>query len=912
MRKKGESRGMKLLQWLQDKKEVEKVLITDNIKNINSFFRKINRNGEDIFHVQVVKITDIAKEQIMQNFATQGEIRKVKIVTETTCVFLVDSLLKKQNPTTFFIPRESMCEKTAREVLMIMDQIRMGEQTDEYKKSIDKKVQQIQQLIKEYEKLLEEQELYDSCRLIKEAIKIMESQQDEKQTLQFGCCCFGEWTALEKKFLRIYTNYYEEISFLGEAKRMLSCHFFKSYGIINEINYVIRKIQQEKIPFGQVNLLYFSVEYETFLRGLLSEQQIPHHFIARYPVTSLPSIRIVLDLLQWAESGYLYEKLDPVVRNPVFKIDVEKQNSVLSVLQHGIAAGIGWGVDRYLGTKNWQLAKERTKQEIPSSFIVCLQRLAFIFQRYQETDVSVGALFSELLEFIKKYQRKHKEWGVEKGVFRDALQCFQCLEEKMPLQDAVVWLQRYFEQATYQEEENQDAVNVIYFQGMRVLERKYQYVIGLSDAHFQVDMTESPVLSDGELERYLDSKQGTIKVAKNREILRRKQLRDSLMTVENEAKIFLGYSFYDTLHLQEQSPSRVFLSLLEDTGTSEKEVEKIKCYHGIAEEGVRVRELEVWERDEEECTNIPTKSKPKELRCSFSPSAMEKLLTCPLQYYYKYIRKLPEVQYATCNPSSWLPANEKGNLVHAVLQEYVDKELSQKTDIAPKINEKLWQEVWKSNVEKMKVLCACVSEKVLERECQEIETLVKEHVQSIHTECSNQEKPWRVFCCEKEIKTGKLFVQRQYEDTMVTIGLEGKIDRIDTYEDRSGVCHLRIVDYKTGRFQNLEDKIEREKTIQHIMYAMIVNKIIENGINNKIMKEGMVQLDEFIYEFVLEKEEDKKRIILKGEVLNNWRDTVDKKIEKVLVQNRFEKVDEKICEYCKYQDICGEKTFHIG
>lgn len=891
---------MKLVEWVQNANGTEKILITDNMKNINTALRQICHDGTDIYHIRVVKLTDLAREIIIRDFAKQGKIERVEMESEDTCVFLVDELLRKQaskqaKTVSFFIPQESMCEETAREVLHTMNQIRMGVVRKDYKDSTDEKIVQIKQLIQDYENLLEDKGIYDCCRLLKDAIQIMKKDY-EKQPAKIGCCFFQKPTAREKAFLSAYTKEYEELSVLSNNLSVLSnnevtYHFFETYGIVNEINYVIRDIKKRNIHFGQVNLLYSSLEYEPFIKGMLSEQQIPHSFLSRYSAETLPSIRLILDLLNWAEGGYVYAQLEPVVRNPVFQIKrtVEETESFIdavSAFQKGIAAGIGWGVSRYEMEENWEIAKERTGKEYAPEFIICLKELAGLFSKWQGKDISVAGLFSELLEFIKKYQRKHEAWKVEKGILDEALDCFQTLGRTLSLEEAIVFLKDYLEQAVYQEEERTDAVHVIYFQGMQVMERPYQYVIGLSDKHFGVNMAESPVLSDQELERYLDAEQGEVKLAKNREINRKKDYRNSFATAAEGSEILLGYSFYDTLRLEELSPSDFYLTMLEETKMSEDEIKVVKKYDGILEKNIKITPEQVWEES-----------------CSFSPTAMNTLLECPLQYYYQYIRKIPKIEYAKKDSGKWLPANEKGNLVHKVLQEYVTEEFVGKEEVGPDINMELWKTVWDRNIEKMKCLCACDSKQVQDSESKEIKAAVEAYLQKMHQEFSQQDNPWKVLCCEKKIESRQIFEQKNLGGKTIKLGLYGNIDRIDGYQDETGLWHIRIVDYKTGTLKRMEEKIAHQQTIQHLMYTLIVNN------SGNIIVDGSRNVDEFVYEFVLESDLEKQELFLFGDELTKWDSTVDEKLEKVLVQKKYEGTGK--CEYCSYKEICGKNTLKV-
>ena len=98
-------------------------------------------------------------------------------------------------------------------------------------------------------------------------------------------------------------------------------------------------------------------------------------------------------------------------------------------------------------------------------------------------------------------------------------------------------------------------VNILKVQNLEVLERPYHFVIGLSAKQFMADTTQSPVLSDDELKRYLAGKVLFAAEAGNRV---RENLQRTFHTLE-EGYIVLGYSTFDTIELKENAPS-VFYS----------------------------------------------------------------------------------------------------------------------------------------------------------------------------------------------------------------------------------------------------------------------------------------------------------------------------------------------------------------
>ena len=134
-------------------------------------------------------------------------------------------------------------------------------------------------------------------------------------------------------------------------------HFYKSYGVWNEAEYILEDMRTKQIPFGLVRIVYTSQDYEPALLAAFGEREIPIQFTSGRPVSGKDSIRMLLSLIQWASDGYRYKDLKSVLLNPLFQIplqnaeqeegDCRKTADGLKEFLKGIDDRIGWGLDRY-------------------------------------------------------------------------------------------------------------------------------------------------------------------------------------------------------------------------------------------------------------------------------------------------------------------------------------------------------------------------------------------------------------------------------------------------------------------------------------------------------------------------------------------------------------------------------------
>lgn len=177
-----------------------------------------------------------------------------------------------------------------------------------------------------------------------------------------------------------------------------------------------------------------------------------------------------------------------------------------------------------------------------------------------------------------------------------------------------------------------------------------------------------------------------------------------------------------------------------------------------------------------------------------STSQLEKYFTCPFLFYANYGLRLKE------NESSKLKALDVGNILHKLAEVFMKKLMSNSAlnvNLAAKniINDILAEEYI---VDDNKFLVKIITEEAV-RLC---ENLADEYFHS-HFKPIGLEKSF-----------GK---NQQYKEVQLTeeISLEGKIDRIDKYNDR-----FRIIDYKTGKIEDNIKRVFYGKKIQLVTYLL--------------------------------------------------------------------------------------------
>lgn len=946
-----------------------KHVIVQSVKDANRCIRRINKNGEMLKDVKCSTLIETAKDIIMQKLALEGQLKAPDILDSVSASILMEKILeeKSKEKGDFFVPRESINYETGVRIWNILLQIRMGEVTEEYKNSLESKLIQIQDVIASYEKKLIEQKKYDLCRIYQEAIYVLEEKAGQLFTsvnkYAISDVCLERLTAVEKRFWEKLTGgVYEIKSFQTitgksleecceeEHKKILlqGAKFFKGYGISNEVNYVAENIKKQKQNYGEVCVLYTSPEYEPFLEAQFGSSKIPYCMTSRQLATDNRYVGLMKLVLRWAESGYLYSELKSVVC-------AQGAYKVMMPFYDEIRKNIGWGLERYkayvdrMSLKDDEKAdyetcsdeekKEKYKEyEKKKEYIEFLRKLIYVFDFKDMNKVSYKEVYSRLLGFVRDIIGTHEDYVVVKNALYQEIKIFEQMGTAC-MDDVIYMLQKRVNALHWSDlEENNAVVIERLTDKVRILDRKYIYLIGMSAAHFGQKAVSSPILSDEELGVYLNKNAGFVRFANQKERRLSENLYRTLTTGGNEKILAIGYCGYDTINLRKQTPSVTFLRMLQNVGKTKKEVEAAG-YTYLLNGPINFASKDVWRvnaieqviekdevRDEEtkfkkEKINIDKiqkeeLEKPKPIKISVT--GLQTLLECPLKYYYQRVCWLAQEDYKMPDSDKWLSAAEKGILAHAILENYIKKWFvgKRKEEFASGLEEDSFQKICEQAVSDMVKECPYTSETIKNFEQSAIIDKCKRYLEMMHQEFTDSNNEWMVAGCEVEYKDFCLYFNEngrcKKEEAKIELCFEGFIDRLDYRIDKQGIKHYRIIDYKSGRKKNLDKKIESGTLVQHIIYAMAMEeKAIEKN-------KSTVVVDEVDYCHLFEEDITNQLLVCPGN------EELSKKAELLIADtlinsefNRLEKMKinaaQKVeilsktdCSYCAYKDVCKE------
>ncbi|MBQ6963623.1 MAG: PD-(D/E)XK nuclease family protein [Paludibacteraceae bacterium] len=388
-----------------------------------------------------------------------------------------------------------------------------------------------------------------------------------------------------------------------------------------------------------------------------------------------------------------------------------------------------------------------------------------------------------------------------------------------------------------------------------------------------------------------------------------------LTTIDNKVAIY-AYYFYSLL--QRASDITITYSTVSEAG---QKGEMSRFMQQIAVEKPESTTLSSYSMQStiesaeieeiKEIAKSPEVMKKLEKFESVSPSALNKYISCPLSYYYKYIAGLKDNEEAELGE---VDAIKYGLIFHASMDQlYKDIEnqiltadilKTKKKEVDKIVEQKFREELYGKD--------EIASNGVQTLTLNTIKTYVKKMIDiDIHTAENSDE--FRILESEKphykEISAG---------GTTKKIG--GIIDRIDSIK-KDGEETIRIVDYKSGSaksgveciedmFLNENKKKNRGYYLQTFLYSVII----------KDKNPGKNVVPALLYIISAKKEDNpvltmgamKKKTTISdiGDYEEEFNELLKATLEELFDKNvPFRATnDDHVCKYCTFKPLCNHKT----
>lgn len=880
-----------------------KYIIVNSVKDAKRYLRKANKKNNTTMHnITCVHLADIAKEIVIKSRAKKGILKALDVLDGTSSADLLLEILVQNVKENYFVPEESLSKETAREISRILHQLRMGEVTSAYEEKDSVHMQQKKALIKEYEQTLMERDQYDVPLLYQHAIHLLKAEgvPEKCKTDSFVITdvCKEKLSAIENQFLDMYTQGKYSLFSLDqtyplEVSEWLSgAKFFKAYGMANEVNYCLEQILEKNQNLSEVEIFYTASDYEPYIEACFGARKIPYAMMNRQLPADNLYLHVMKYILEWAADNYVYEGLKPAM-----VLSKEYRSTYYSQIR----AGIGWEKSRY---------EDYCQKEADSDFAKCLMYLIQILEDENGEVRSYTAICSRLLAGARKILGDGKEYKYASGAMSTVYERIKHLQRPKSKEEAIAELLDELRALTFADAEDDEAVCIRKLDAdVHVLERKHIYVLGMSNTHYSTASTESPVLSDEELETYLNIEKGYVRLQKNAETEKRNAFYQTLSTRDGEGTLCMGYCHYDTVNLRELSPAIPYIRLMQEAGCQESEI-AYAGYGNIIFDNIVYAEEDVWKDQAQTDVSVADMETEETASgfvspiASWSTTSLQQLLSCPLQFYYQRVLRLPNEDYKLPQADRWLPASEKGTLAHGVMEDYCNLVFLNKcaSEISNVVDEKKFEDIFEENVQKMLLQCPYASKAAYEIERELVRMNCLAYLEKMHAEFSHPDNKWMVVACEKNFKDVDLSFEKDEE--RIALRFTGQMDRLDSYVDEDGLRHYRIMDYKSGKKDKNEKKVNYHQNVQHIVYKLALEQL-----------EGDIKVDEVRFLHFFEEDAQNQEIICNETMIENFPEVVQGFVVDVLqegaydMESIFNGKEDDPCKYCTYKDMCKK---HIG
>lgn len=929
-----------------------KVIITDKVANINRLIKRCNRyEGIDIVDCRVMSFSQVVRGFVTAYAAIYEPDKRYRFISPAMSTLIMQIILKNQK--FISVPEESKCTGTSGEILRSLNIIRLNAPTQAFANGTGTKLSEMKQLLKLYEEELSGRSELDYPMLLDKAVGYIDSilGYDDPSyivmailpwlTSDIGLFYGKELCSKEKVFLDKLEQaagkvFEHELKLEADKARPKTdrkapeYHFFEAYGIDAEVRYVADKIRKNKMYYGDVVVIYTSDEYENMLRREFENNNIIYTFADGFHVASENYITFMLDLISFVNEDYLYQSLEKVISNPIVNV-AGIRRSYRKVLSEGI----GWSRKRYedfISRYKSDAIKDAEYENI-ELFISFLKEMLAVFDERN----SCEQIFNGLIKLTNDHTYRADQCRI---MIADQLKAqakaFSVIGKEEKFADKLLYISDFLKELRLPIADTPDSVAIYRYGEPIITDRSHLFVLGLSNENIAGTITESPVFSDDELLSYAE---GILDLACERSIQKRACFEQTLRDFDGE-DIYLGYSDFDTVKLLDNSRSLLYSNHMLINGITDADIEKTG--YSIIEGNIKLAKENFYKAyaDNAEVEETDKDKEKSFMPMYFSASSLQTLLYCPLQFYYQKIEHIPSVEHLERTPDRWLMPNQKGNLFHKTLEDYVNAALVQ--DEKKSVDMPLLEQVYNSNIAKALSFQPCPSKHIFEDEKNECFEAILRYVKKLHEEINASTIGKKVIGCEVGFSEYPYSGGNEYTneengattDLRYDICFSGSADRVDGYVE-NGILNLEIIDYKTGSAEKKIKEISEEVQIQHYVYAICIKKWTKDNLDMLEKRFGQHIADCKIvsmhYDFPFEDDQDVvdasekvtgDAVRLPGNAdsileltvgaiqhghMDVCRDFIDTYLNDKITAEKENNKDVDFCRYCNYTQVCRRK-----
>ena len=668
--------------------------------------------------------------------------------------------------------------------------------------------------------------------------------------------------------------------------------FRKAYGIENEVAFAADYIAEHKIPLGEAAIYYTSDEYTDIIDGVFGSKGISCALASGYSAENTYLVSFMVNILEWAKNGFLYKDLSDVMKSPILRFGEGIFSYML--FTDSVDSSLILGLENYTAfiarkreqaekfeyNKVMTLSEEEQRKKHgdmkPKRLVYAdfLEELTAVFGLEGSAVIkkSLSDMFSDLFAVVKKYTSSYRDnmSGAYKRVEKSSRILKFYPDKDMNVHEKAAVLLEFLRSIKISDVEVSNSVLAVKLGRPQVLDRKYNFFMGFSAKQFNREISESPVITDTEVMRWLGD-ENLVSYSVNK--IRRNNFEKTLMTADKNMFISISSIIYDTTNTRPATPAPVFIEL-----SGGEEIKEIDGYKDIVNFDIK-NDGSAWNdpavQKEKETKKVPRNTdKTKYL----SHSAFTNLLSCPQRHFFEKVIGIYPPEFVDRDAGRWLPPNLKGTICHDTLDKYITRVMIEGG--RNEYDEAVFEEIFAKEAEKAREDIACECKWVFESEKEDIKNGLSEYIKKMHQDFAVS--GYRPVMCEGEFKDA--VYKFDVGDWEGELKFRGFIDRIDEKDGQ-----FRMIDYKTGSFHKYFK--------QHLIYPLAKEaKTAKDTIE-------LAGHADFAYELIF-KDEEPKPVNISDDELTVLYNVLERKDYRAGLGIKEDKKRET-CEYCNFTEICG-------
>lgn len=868
------------------KKPNKKLLISDSFPHAESLIKRyVLLNNQPVVNIERETLESIAN----RIYKVYGDSTKT-IINDTDATFIIDALLRKNKYA--FLPEESIALTTSEVFYDAIKEIKYGSINEKH--NVDRFSNDISLLLNDYNAYLKDNNLIDSADVIQFAIKnISVESLALSNNVSVGVTknLEGHLRFIELELLtKICSIFNQSIQFIEYTleNQQIESTKINAHGFINEVNYIVQDIRKNNINFSEVSIYLSSSSYETMIKSLFDYYHINYHFVSGEPISLLSITSVINYALDFVIKLCDLKSIYNMLLTDAIKDEFKDLIPVLSYLKCD-----HFNIASYNGTKNNPLAQN-------------LKQFLNLLLEIDDEQCDIVTLFNKLKDFVI-YASKDDVYSAIKEKFEGIADDLKYVDkETCPTINKKVEIIKSFVSSIRLETEKEEAcVNVLSLAQGFILNRKYNYLIGLSASQLSLKEIQSPILNDDELTRLLKHDNCYIALAENKNKEYLQSINTLINTASNGTKITYIYSSYEPVAFQTQAPSTLYVDAPGTEDNANYEIDAGALIH----------------KGSQGCT-----SANKISQLYFSPSGLETFVQCPCQYLLHYTEEYGRVELAEYS-NNWLQGGEYGTLCHLILQEYFQENNTPTKQKA--FDENSYQKCLKKAVDITTAMLPFGNQNAVQVDIDRADAAVREYLKNYFQDTDG----YLVVECEYDFTNDSVTEIFNIQNKQAVVKYKGKIDRIDVKADASGNLFIRTIDYKTSARSKISSKLKKGETFQgHIydiaakIYCLNHKNELEKRLGQNLNFNSASDLDNnviFQYVFLKEKPANQNLIVTpehEAEAITTLRKIISAIMEYNVdcdVNKTLENMNKGLgvvseythsdCEYCQYSKHCRYK-----